>query len=382
MPRLALGFHLHLPYRLRPFGFFDIGRHLDYRDDAVTRAVLEQTLAVHWRPTLQALDIGADEADGGFRYYLTLSGALLDQLAAWAPQELDRLRRLAATGKVEFVVTPACQSLAALHASAEFAEQAALQRERLRALFGVASSTFRNTGLLYDDALARRLGESGFRAVLVPAHARLLGWRRAHRPFASAACPGLRALPCDLTLAAQLRVQPPCAPPSALDGFLAELTRVAGNGEGFCLDLPLTAFGGQGSDDQGGCGFLRALRAALPERTPFRWALPSELAAGPIAPAIAAPATVSAESPACDASPWLGSDLQRDAFDTLYALEDRVRSAGDAALTEAWRGLQDAAYLRAMDPSTAQPGATPAGASPYDAYVTFMNILADFETRL
>ena len=274
MPRLALGFHLHLAHRLRPFSYFDIGRHLDYRDDAVTRAVLAQTLAVNWRPALEALDAGGADVDGGFRFYLALSGTLLDQLAAWAPEELDRLRRLADGGKVEFVVTPAPQSLAALHAPpTEFLDQARSQRDRLRTLFGVASSTFRNTGLLYDDALARRLDEAGFRAVLAPAHARLLGWRKAQRPFAATPCPNLRVLPCDLTLAATCGGQSgAAASPPQLDRFFAALTRAASHSDGLCLDLPLAAFGSHGIDDRDGCDFLRVRLHGVcrPRRRPAR----------------------------------------------------------------------------------------------------------------
>ncbi len=382
MPRLALGFHLHLPHRLRPFSYFDIGRHLDYRDDAVTRAVLAQTIAVHWRPVLETLEAGVADV-GGFRFYLALSGTLLDQLAAWAPEELDRLRRLADGGKVEFVVTPATQSLAALHAPpAEFIEQTDAQRACLRALFGFSSSTFRNTGLLYNDALARCLDEAGFRAVLAPGNARLFGWRKAQRPFSAAPCPALRVLPCDLSLAASFNAHQSGAARSPLENFLEILSRAASQSDGFCLDLPLAAFGGHGIGDQSGFDFLRAIIAAVPARTPFGWALPSELTAGPVAASVSAPETISAESPSGDDSPWIGNDIQRDAFDSLYALEARVNESCDPALKSTWRMLQDAWYLRAMDPSTAQPGATPAGDSPYDAYVSFMNILADFESRI
>lgn len=383
MPRLALGFHLHLPHRLRPFSYFDIGRRLDYRDDAVTRAVLAQTLAMHWRPALDALEAGVADPDGGFCFYLALSGTLLDQLAAWAPEELDRLRRLAGGGKVEFVVTPAPQSLAALHAPlAEFIGQTVAQRARLQALFGVASCAFRNTGLLYNDALARSLHESGFRAVLAPGSARLFGWRKARRPFAAAPCPALRVLPCDLSLAARFNAHQPGAAKSPLENILELLSRAAGQSEGFCLDLPLASFGGQGIGDRSGFDFLRAIVSAVPARTPFGWALPSELAASPVVAAVSAPETISAASPVGDASPWIGNDIQRDAFDSLYALEARVNESRDPALKSAWRMLQDAGYLRAMDSSTAQPGATPAGDSPYDAYVSFMNILADIESRV
>ncbi|MEI7435949.1 MAG: hypothetical protein WCL16_03965 [bacterium] len=383
MSRIALGFHLHLPHRLRSFRYFDIGRQLNYCDDAVTSALLSQMLAVSWRPALDALAVGVAGVDRDFRFYLALSGTLLDQLAVWAPQELDRLRRLSDSGKVEFVITTASQSLAALHAPEEFLVQARSQRDRLSTVFGQPSSTFRNTAPLSDAGTARSLDKEGFRAVLAPAHARLLGWRKAQRPFAAAPCPNLRVLPCDLRLAALFGGQTGVAGAlPTLDHFIAALSGADSHSDGFCLDLPLLAFSGHGVDGQGGFDFLRAICAAVPERTPFRWALPGELSSGAVVASVSAPATISAESPTCDASPWIGSGLQRDAFDTLYALEDRVRAAGDQALASIWRTLQDATYLREMDPSTAQPGATPAGASPYDAYMSFMNILSDLESRL
>jgi alpha-amylase len=78
--------------------------------------------------------------------------------------------------------------------------------------------------------------------------------------------------------------------------------------------------------------------------------------------------------------------LQKDALNTLYALEGRLRVTGGRTFIDAWRTLQASDHFESMnterpsDGSIRRPGQE--WPSPYDAYIHYMNILKDFSGRI
>jgi alpha-amylase len=84
-----------------------------------------------------------------------------------------------------------------------------------------------------------------------------------------------------------------------------------------------------------------------------------------------------------DTSCWLGNCMQREAFDKLYSVADRVRICTDRRIKQDWDYLQASNNFRFM---TTKP--TSVGMSrgiydnPYDAFTNYMNILGDFINRV
>ena len=84
-----------------------------------------------------------------------------------------------------------------------------------------------------------------------------------------------------------------------------------------------------------------------------------------------------------DASSWLGNSLQREAFDKLYSLAERISLSDDKKLKQDFDYLQAAENLRFM--TTKQNGIITERCiyeSPYDAFTNYMNILGDFMARV
>ena len=78
--------------------------------------------------------------------------------------------------------------------------------------------------------------------------------------------------------------------------------------------------------------------------------------------------------------------MQHDAIHALYACEPQVRALNDSGVTRAWRRLQTSDHFYYMCTKWFSDGDVhkyfnPYG-SPYDAYINFMNVLADFKLRL
>jgi alpha-amylase len=80
-----------------------------------------------------------------------------------------------------------------------------------------------------------------------------------------------------------------------------------------------------------------------------------------------------------DLTPWTGNDLQQEALNKLYAVSERVNLCNDKPLQRDWLLLQSSDHFRYMSHRDAW-GSTYETA--YDAFMNYMNILADFLERV
>jgi alpha-amylase len=87
-----------------------------------------------------------------------------------------------------------------------------------------------------------------------------------------------------------------------------------------------------------------------------------------------------------DLSAWLGNDMQLNAIETLYELLEKVKTKGDPQLLEIARKLSTSDHFYYMCTKYFQDGDVHKYFSPYDspdqAYIYFINALADLEERL
>lgn len=70
--------------------------------------------------------------------------------------------------------------------------------------------------------------------------------------------------------------------------------------------------------------------------------------------------------------------MQDEAIKKIYRLEGAVKAANDADLTHVWRKLQSADHFHYMEKGNSF---TPY-ASPFDAYIYYMNALSDLQIRV
>jgi len=87
-----------------------------------------------------------------------------------------------------------------------------------------------------------------------------------------------------------------------------------------------------------------------------------------------------------DLTAWLGNEIQDEAFDKLYSVEIAMRNCQDPGLQKDWLKLQASDHFYYMCTKWFSDGDvheyfTPYD-SPYEAFINFMNILADFHIRL
>jgi alpha-amylase len=84
-----------------------------------------------------------------------------------------------------------------------------------------------------------------------------------------------------------------------------------------------------------------------------------------------------------DTSCWLGNDMQREAFNKLYSVADRVRICTDRRIKQDWDYLQASNNFRFMTTKHNSVGMNRGiYDSPFDAFTNYMNILGDFISRV
>ena len=382
---VCLYFQLHQPYRLRRYRVFDIGTDASYFDDAANRDTLRRVADRCYAPATEILARAA--ADEGARFALSVSGVLLQQMKDDAPKAYESLQTLAATGGVEVLGETSHHSLAALRSVAEFGEQVELHRAAVKRHLGIATApVFRNTELIVSDALTTLVAKHGFSAMMVEGADHVLGGRSTNHAYSSASAPKLRLLPRNYRLSDDIAFRFSARDwvgwPLTADRWAAWVA--ASDGEVVSVFLDFETFGEHHHPESGILDFLRALPDAL-RRSGVRMVTPTQAASRPSAGALSFPTAMSWADTERDTSAWLGNPLQQAAHDRLYALRDRVLDSGDARQIETWRRLSTSDHFYYMSTKWHADGDVHTyfnpHATPYDAYISFMNVMTDLERR-
>jgi alpha-amylase len=386
MPEVCLYFQVHQPYRLNRFRVFDIGAGVPYFDDAHNRRILERVAAKCYMPTNRLLTRLVRESGGTFRIAMSLSGVLLEQLAVMKPDALETFHELAATGGVEMLGETYCHSLSALASLDEFGVQIDQHQQLIERLFDQHPRVFRNTELIFSDAIAPVVRARGFEGALVEGAPRILGWRDPTYVYESAAAPGLRLLTRHFRLSDDVAFRFSARGweswPLRADTFADWLASTPGH----CINLFMDyeTFGEHQWAETGIFEFLAHLPGECRARG-LTFVHPSTLTARLPIDRLTITQPTSWADQERDISAWLGNGLQRAAHERLYALRSSVIEAGDESLYHEWQRLTTSDhfyYMATKDHSDGEVHAYfSAYGSPYDAFVRFMNIAEDVEQR-
>ena len=328
MPDICFYFQVHQPYRLRRYRVFDIGSDTTYFDDEANRTILRRVADKCYIPANRLLTDAIRQSEGRFRIAMSLSGVLLDQLEADAPGALASFQELVATGGVELLGETFHHSLSALRDPEEFRAQVRMHGVALQRHFGRRPTVFRNTELIYDDAIAPMVARLGFSAMLVEGADHVLGWRSPNYVYESASAPGLRLLPRNYRITDDVGFRFSNRDwdgwPLTADRWADWIAEAAEPSVHVFMDYE--TFGEHQWAETGIFDFLRHLPAALSARN-IGCVHPSTLAARQPIGTLSFPTATSWADVERDTSAWLGNRMQRAAFDRLY----RVGGSGENA---------------------------------------------------
>lgn len=389
MKTICLYFEIHQITHLKRYRFFDIGTDHYYYDDYANETSISNIAENSYIPALKTLIKMARESEGAFKVALSLSGVGLEQLERYAPQVIDLLQELNETGCVEFIAEPYSHGLASLAPNGEqsFREEVKRQMDKINQLFGHKPKVFRNSSLIYDDEIGGLVADMGFKGILTEGAKHILGWKSPHYLYHCALNPNLKVFTRDYKLSddISLRFSNPSweAYPLMADKYMDWIEQSPEEDGVFNIFMELCALGIYQPLSSNILDFIGNLPAAAKERG-IGFQTPSEvIRTHKSVSAVDVPYPMSWTDEERDISCWLGNVMQREAFNKLYSIGERVILCNDKHLRQDWDYLQASNNFRFM---TTKNNAVSMDRgiyeSPYDAFTNYMNILGDFLQRV
>ncbi|MBO5026053.1 MAG: alpha-amylase [Bacteroidaceae bacterium] len=387
MKTICLYFEIHQIIHLKRYRFFDIGRDHYYYDDYENERSINDIAERSYVPALHTLIDMAKENQGYFKVALSLSGVGLEQLEFHAPQVVDLLQELNDTGCVEFLCEPYSHGLASLANEESFQDECMRMKNKIKELFGQTPKVFRNSSLIYSDEIGAQVAAMGFKGMLTEGAKHVLGWKSPHFIYNCALNPDLKLLLRDYKLSDDISLRFNNSDwneyPLFADTYMNWIAGLPEEEQVINIFMELCALGIFQPLSSNILEFLRALPKCAKERG-ITFSTPSELCTkGKSVGSLEIPYNVSWVDEERDTSCWLGNIMQREAFDKLYSVADRVRICTDRRIKQDWDYLQASNNFRFM--TTKQSSVNINRGiydSPYDAFTNYMNILGDFISRV
>ncbi len=387
MKTICLYFEIHQIRQLKRYRFFDIGSDHYYYDDYANESAITEIAEKSYIPALTTMLEMIKESEGAFKVAFSVSGVGLEMLELYAPQVIELLHEINKTGCCEFLCEPYSHGLSSLASREVFMEEVQRQNRKIKELFGKKPKVLRNSGLIYSDEIGEMAASMGFKGMLSEGAKHILAWRSPHFVYNCATAPSLKLLLRDYKLSddISLRFSNPkwSEYPLFAETYVDWIAQLPEEDEVINIFMNLHALGVSQPLESHILDFLKALPACAKDRG-ISFSTPSEIidkhkSVGPLE--VSYPLSWMDEER--DASSWLGNSLQREAFDKLYSLAERICLSDDKKLKQDFDYLQAAENLRFM--TTKQNGIITERCiyeSPYDAFTNYMNILGDFMARV
>ncbi len=393
---IVLYLHAHQPYRVREYSVFDTANDHNYFNDPAYESgrnneqIFKKVADKSYRPMNVMLEkLLANHPE--FKVSLSISGVFIEQAEKWTPDVLESFKRLVNTGRVEIVAETYYHSLAFFYSRSEFEHQVEAHKAKIREVFGVETSVFRNTELSYNDSLAKWAEEYGFKAILAEGWDPILEWRSPNYVYRPAGTEKISLLLKNYRLSDDIafrfsdRAWP--AWPLDADTYTEWVNTALGDKSIVNLFMDYETFGEHQWEDTGIFEFYEAFIGkwlANPANTCYT--VSGAIDAFEPVGEISMPYTVTWADTERDLTAWLGNRMQQEALRFIYSMEDDILRTEDLELIADWRKLQTSDHVYYMCTKWFSDGDVHAYfspyESPYDAFLYYLNVIRDLRWRL
>ncbi len=387
MKTICLYFEIHQIIHLKRYRFFDIGTDHYYYDDYENERSISDIAERSYMPALNAISDMIRDNGKGFKVAFSLSGVGIEQLEMHAPQVLEKLQELNNTGCVEFLAEPYSHGLSSLANEETFALDVKKQCQKIEEYFGKKPTVLRNSSLIYSDDIGGQVAAMGFKGMLTEGAKHVLGWKSPHYVYNCNIAPNLKLLLRDVVLSDDISLRFNNSDwdgyPLFADSYIDRIARFPEEEQIINIFMELSALGIAQPLSSNILDFLKALPACAKAKG-ITFSTPTEICMKvKSVGSLDVPDTLSWVDEERDVSCWLGNAMQREAFNKLYSVADRVRIANDPRINQDWDYLQASNNFRFMTTKASNVGLDRGIYSgPFDAFTNYMNILGDFINRV
>ena len=387
MRTICLYFEIHQIIHLKRYRFFDIGTDHYYYDDFENERSISDIANRSYMPALTTFQEMIKEHGDYFKIAFSLSGVGLEQLEMHAPQVIAKLQELNETGCVEFLAEPYSHGLSSLVNEETFAADVQKQAAKIEEYFGKKPTVLRNSSLIYTNDIGAQAAFMGYKGMLTEGAKHVLGWKSPHYVYHCPMAPDLKLLLRDIDLSDDISLRFSNTEwegyPLFADNYINRIAALPGEERVINIFMELSALGIAQPLSSNILDFIKALPACAKTQG-ITFSTPTEICTKMNSIGeLDVPDTLSWVDEERDVSCWLGNPMQREAFNKLYSVADRVRIANDPRINQDWDYLQASNNFRFMTTKPSNVGLDRGiYSSPFDAFTNYMNILGDFMNRV
>jgi len=371
---------------------FNIGNTRDfystYFDQHLNQKIFEKVAKKCYLPTNNLILDLIRKYDGKFRVSYSLTGTFVEYCEKYLPELLDSFKELFKTGAVDLIEETYFHSLSGLYDDlTEFEEQVKMHRQMIRRTFNYKPKVFRNTEAIYDNRIAQKIADLGYKGIITEGAEKILGWRSPnfiYKPVNANLKVLLRnyKLSDDVGFRFSARNWPGF--PLTADKYANWMSNSFGDVINLFMDYE--TFGEHQWVETGIFEFLKHLPEEVLKHDNLDFATVSEAverydAVGDID----SPWAISWADEDRNVSTWLGNNMQIACFNELKDIGRKIKKKGDKDLLYIWRLLQTSDHLYYISTKGFEDGTVHAYFSPYDipydGFINYMNILQDLKEK-
>ena len=393
---IVLYLHVHQPWRIRDDQtLFDVGTNKNYFSEE--KGLKRQSNGEIFRKVAEKSYIPMNnllekllKTHPEFKFSFSITGTFIDQAQEFAPEVLESFKRLVQTGRAEIIAETYYHSLAFFFDREEFEAQVSAHQAKIREVFNVETTAFRNTELSYNDELAKWADDFGFKAILAEGWDPILQWRTPNHIYRPKGTKNIRLLLKNYKLSDDLAFRFSNRNwqeyPLTTQKYISWLESSSYHGDVINLFMDYETFGEHQWAESGIFDFFESLVSYWLKKPEHGFKTVTEAAQSEPAAGISMPNTVTWADTERDLTAWLGNSMQQEAMKYLYALKSRVYNSQNGNLVEDWRRLTTSDHPYYMCTKYFNDGDVHAYfspyKSPYDAFLYFMDTLRDMDFRL
>lgn len=387
MRTICLYFEIHQIIHLKRYRFFDIGTDHYYYDDYENERSIGDIAERSYIPALNTLLEMIRDNGQYFKVAFSISGVGMEQLEMHAPHVIEKLQELNDTGCVEFLAEPYSHGLSSLANETTFADDVRKQCVKMEEYFGKKPVVLRNSSLIYSDDIGGQVAAMGFKGMLTEGAKHVLGWKSPHYVYNCNIAPDLKLLLRDVSLSDDISLRFNDSDwdgyPLFADNYINKIASLPEGEQVINIFMELSALGIAQPLSSNILEFFKAIPSCARAKG-ITFSTPGEICQkSKSVGSLDVPDTLSWVDEERDVSCWLGNAMQREAFNKLYSIADRVRIANDSRICQDWDYLQASNNFRFMTTKASNVGLDRGIYSdPFDAFTNYMNILGDFINRV
>jgi alpha-amylase len=380
MKSICLVLYTHQPITLKNYRFYDIGKSNVYFNEASNKELIQNLVQQKFTPVNKALMKIFQSGSNHFKISFSFSGTTLDLLENSSPEMIRDLKKMNEFGYVEFLSETYSNSILSKKYQKEFLEQTKIQKQKVLNVFGQVPKAFLNVSGYPLPFLSSILPDLGFNVLIQfnSMHSKSHGSSYFHSQEEN--INPIKILETEKRLLNQFLVPSSNSKSKSridIDSFLSWVKDLPEGEDVVCIALDYSNLISENSQETFLLDFIKNLpkkarKMGIGFCTPSELFYKKDVVVDKTSPAIDENLRYSFDSPEMNI-------FQKEIFDLLIDLKDKIYQTNNKEIVKTWFYLQDQGLFKKME-AEQNPESEKNNAIQF--YITYRNVLNDFTQRV